>query len=454
MDNKKACPHTKQGQGAEGTKNNGVSPRSGVRAWVVTVNMGYGHQRTAYPLKKFAFEQKVINVNDYQEIPEKDKKIWESTRGFYESISRFKRIPLIGNIAFSIFDKFQKIPTFYPHRDLSKPTFGLNQIFSTIKKGWGRDLILKLKKNPLPLVTTFFTSAFMAEVFNYPEDIFCVVCDADISRAWVSLEPAKSKIKYFAPNSWVVNRLKLYGVKEENIFLTGFPLPMENIGTEKQEILKKDLAYRVLNLDPQGKFYQKYKPLVDKYIGFLPKNSDHPLTVMFSIGGAGAQKEIVIEYVKSLAEKIREEKIRIILSAGIRENVKEYFLENIRELGLENKLDRTIEIVFSEKIENYFETFNQKLRKTDILWTKPSELSFYTGLGIPIIIAPSIGSQEDFNRKWLRAIGAGVLQENPRYANQWIFDYLNSGRFAEAALDGFIEVEKLGTYNIQKICLG
>ncbi|GAI05993.1 unnamed protein product, partial [marine sediment metagenome] len=218
------------------------------KAWVVTVNMGYGHQRTAYPLKKFAFEQKVINANDYQEIPEKDKKVWETTRGFYESISRFKRIPLIGNMAFSIFDKFQKIPTFYPHRDLSKPTFSLKKIFSTIKKGWGRDLILKLKKNPLPLITTFFTPAFMAEVFNYPEDIFCVVCDADISRAWVSLEPAKSKIKYFAPNSWVVNRLKLYGVKKENIFLTGFPLPIENIGTEKQEILKKDLAYRVLNL--------------------------------------------------------------------------------------------------------------------------------------------------------------------------------------------------------------
>ncbi len=436
MDNKKACPSL---------------PNFDVRAWVVTVNMGYGHQRTAYPLKKFAFEQKVINANDYQEIPEKDKKVWETTRGFYESISRFKRIPLIGNMAFSIFDKFQKIPTFYPHRDLSKPTFSLKKIFSTIKKGWGRDLILKLKKNPLPLITTFFTPAFMAEVFDYPEDIFCVVCDADISRAWVSLEPAKSKIKYFAPNSWVVNRLKLYGVKEENIFLTGFPLPIENIGTEKQEILKKDLAYRVLNLDSQGRFYRKYKPLVDKYIEALPKNSDHPLTVMFSIGGAGAQKEIVIEYVRSLAEKIREERIRIILSVGIRENIKEYFLENIKKLGLENKLDRTIEIVFSEKIENYFETFNQKLRKTDILWTKPSELSFYTGLGIPTIIAPSIGSQEDFNRKWLRAIGSGVLQENPRYANQWIFDYLNSGRFAEAALDGFIEVEKLGTYNIKKI---
>jgi len=421
------------------------------RAWVITVNMGYGHQRTAYPLKKFAFEQKVISANDYQEIPGKDEKIWESTRGFYEFISKFKRIPLVGDIAFSIFDKFQKIPTFYPHRDLSKPTFSLKRIFSTIKNGWGKDLILKLKKENLPLITTFFTPAFMAEVFNYPEDIFCVVCDADIARAWVSLEPAKSKIKYFAPNSWVVNRLKLYGAKEENIFLTGFPLPIENIGTESLEVLKRDLSYRILNLDPQNKYRQKYKPLIDKYLGSLPQNTDHPLTVLFSIGGAGAQKEIAINFVKSLAEKIKSGKIKIILSAGIREKVKEYFLNQIKELNLEKNLGQNIEIIFAEKIEDYFQIFNQKLRKTDILWTKPSELSFYSGLGLPIIIAPSIGSQEDFNRKWLLRIGAGILQENPRYANQWIFDYLNSGRFAEAALDGFIEVEKLGVYNIQKI---
>ncbi len=50
------------------------------KAWVVAVNMGYGHQRTAYPLKEFAEEGKIINANDYEGIPEKDRKIWESSR--------------------------------------------------------------------------------------------------------------------------------------------------------------------------------------------------------------------------------------------------------------------------------------------------------------------------------------------------------------------------------------
>ena len=424
------------------------------KAWVVTVNMGYGHQRTVYPIKDLALDKKLIIANDYEGIPKKDKRIWELTRSFYEFISRSKRIPLIGESVFSFYDKFQKIPGFYPKRDLSKPTLGLKQIFSLIEKGWGKDLISKLKEKPIPLITSFFIPAFMAEAFKYPGDIFCIVCDADISRSWVSLKPNKSRIKYLAPNSWVVNRLKLYGVKENNIFLTGFPLPRENIGTKKGEILKQDLSHRILNLDPKKEYYQEYKVLIDKHIGSLPRKSDHTLTIMFTIGGAGAQKEIVIKYVKSLAEKIKKKEVKVILSAGIREKVKEHFLRSIKRLGLEKNLNKNIEIVFSDKIEDYFKDFNEKLRKTDLLWTKPSELSFYTGLGIPIIMASSIGSQEDFNRKWLISLGAGVPEENPAYANEWIFDFLNSGRFAEAMMDGFIEVEKLGYYNIKKTCLG
>ena len=284
------------------------------KAWVISVNMGYGHQRTAYPLRSLAPYGKIINANDYKGISLRDRKIWESTRKFYEFISRFSRIPLIGKTTFSIYDAFQKILTFYPKRDLSKPNFALKQIYSLLKKNWGRDLIETLRRGsgqePLPLISTFFTPAFMAEFFNYPSvakgederkfidypgEIFCVVCDADISRTWAPLKPKESKIKYFAPNERVVERLKLYGVKPENIFLTGYPLPIENIGSEKLEILKEDLKNRLLNLDPKKKYFEKYKVLIEESLGKLPEKSDHPLTIMFSVGGAGAQKEIAIK---------------------------------------------------------------------------------------------------------------------------------------------------------------
>jgi len=421
------------------------------KVWLISVNMGYGHQRTAYPLRDIAFDGKIINANDYQGIPQQDRKIWETARKFYEFISRFRRIPLIGKAVFSIYDRFQKILNFYPRRDLSKPNFSLKQTYNLFRNGWGKNLISKLKQKPIPLVTTFFIPAFMAEFFHYPGEIFCIICDTDISRTWAPLDPKKSKIKYFTPNKRVAERLKLYGVKPKNIFLTGYPLLLKNIDGKNMETLKKDLKYRLLNLDPQKEYFERYKILVEGKLGKMPQKNNHILTIIFAVGGAGAQKEVGIKIVESLTKKIKANKIKIILVAGIKEKVKNFFLEKIRELNLEN--NKNIEIIYDFSIENYFKKFNQKLKKTDILWTKPSELSFYTALGLPIIIAPPIGSQEHFNKSWLLKSGFGNSQKNPRYTEQWLFDWIKHGYLAEAAMQGFIEGEKLGTLRIKNIIL-
>lgn len=425
------------------------------QAWVIAVSMGYGHQRTAYPLRHLAFGGKVINANDYEGIPQKDKNVWENSRKFYEFISRVKRIPIVGNAVFTIFDKFQEIMSYYPKRDLSKPNIQLKQIYSLIKNGWGKHLVEELKiqnlksKAALPIITTFFIPAFMAEHFNYPGDIYCVVCDADISRTWAPPDPARSRIKYFAPTARAAERLKFYGVKPENIFSTGYPLPIENIGDESMALLKEDLKSRLLNLDPKGKYCEKYKVLVQNALGQFSAESDHPLTLMFAVGGAGAQKEIGVQIVKSLAVKIWANDIKVILVAGIKGKVKDYFEKNLEKLKFKNHPN--IEIIFEKDIESYFQQFNRALRKTDILWTKPSELSFYSALGLPIIIAPTIGSQEEFNMRWLLKSGFGMAQENPKYVSQWLFDWLNEGYLAEAAMEGFVEGEKLGTLNIEKM---
>lgn len=420
------------------------------KAWVISVDMGYGHQRTAYPLKDIAYGGKIINANKYRGITERDKKIWHQSRSFYEFISRFRRIPVMGLTLFLFFDSFQKILGYYPKRDLSRSNIGTQIIFHFIRKGWGRDLIETLKKNPLPIVTTFFTPAFMAEEFDYPGDIYCVICDADIARSWVPLDPQKSKIKYFVPCTWARDRLKQYGVKAENIFLTGYPLPKENIGGEKMPTLKKDLGYRLLNLDPNGRYRKMYQPLVKDYLGTLPKLPNHPLTILFSIGGAGAQKEIALGIVNDLKEKIINKKVRFIVAVGVRKELKKYFEDNVSGL----KVDGWLHILHGKTIPDYFDKFNEALRKTDIIMTKPSEISFYAGLGIPIIIEPSIGSQEDFNRRWLTHIGAGLAQENPKYTKEWLFDLMEAGDLAEIAMQGFVEIPKLGTYDVAKIIAG
>lgn len=419
----------------------------GKKAWIVAVDMGYGHQRTAYPLRDIAFSGRIINANNYKGISPKDRKLWKMGKESYEFISRFRRVPFIGEKVFAVLERFQRIMGYYPKRDLSKVNLNQWMPFFLIKRGWGRDLINQLKAKPLPFVSTFFIPAFMAEQFNYPGEIYCVICDADISRSWVAQEPRKSRIKYFAPCSWARDRLKLYGVKPENIFLTGYPLPKENIGGENMEVLKKDLSYRILNLDPQGKYRKIYRPLIKSYLGELPSLSNHPLTLMFSVGGAGAQKEIGVQAANSLKELIKQKQIRMIISVGVREKLKKYFQESIKNI----KLDGWIHILSGKNINDYFQKFNLALRTTDILWTKPSELSFYSGLGLPLIIAPPLGSQEEFNKKWILHIGAGAEQDNPNYAHQWLFDWLESGDLAEMAMQGFVETKILGTYNIEKV---
>jgi len=417
--------------------------------WLVAVNMGYGHQRTAFPLKEFAFENRIINANDYEGIPPKDRRIWEITRRGYEFISRFKRIPLIGEAAFYLYDRFQKIIEFYPKRNLSMANFQIKQVFSMVERGWGEHLINKLKENPLPIVTTFFTPAFMAEHYNYPGDIYCIICDTDMARAWVPINPSKSRIKYFAPTYRVAERLKLYGVKKENIIFTGYPLPLENIGGRRTDILKEDLRHRILNLDPQKNYRKYYTPLLNYYLGELPKRSNHPLTLTFTVGGAGAQRELGIKIVKNLLPEIKKKKVKVILIAGVKEGIRNYFFSHIKKLGLSRS--KNVEVLFDEDINGYFSKFNLALRQTDILWTKPSELSFYSALGLPIIIAPSIGSQEDFNKRWLVKSGFGSLQGNPDCIKQWLYDWLDKGYLAEAAMQGFVEGERFGALNIKEI---
>ena len=422
------------------------------KAHVVAVDMGYGHQRAAQPLHILAYKGKIINANRYPGVPESDKKFWEKSREFYEWLSKFKKTPVIGQKIWDFFDRFQQIPKFYPKRDLSASNAQLKWFMHFIKKGWGKDLIQRLEKKPLPLITTFFVTAFMAEYYNYSEEIYCLATDTDISRTWVSLNPSQSRINYFAPNYRVEQRLKLYGVRPEKIFLTGFPLPNENLGGPDLRILKKDLGHRLHNLDPKKRYIKVYKDTIRRQLGpsCFPCYH-HPLTITFAVGGAGAQREVGIEIVKSLSRKIRKNQLRINLVAGIRNEVNNYFKSNVRNLGLGKYLGKNIKIIHAPNKEEYFRKFNRALRTTDILWTKPSELSFYTALGLPIIMTPPIGSQEIFNRKWLTTIASGIDQEDVKYTYQWLYDWLDSGWFAEAAMEGFMEAPKFGTYNIQKI---
>ncbi len=426
------------------------------KAWVVTVDMGYGHERAAHALNDLAYAE-IIVANNYPGIPASDRKLWRQSRTLYETVSRFKAVPIIGDWVFNLMDRFQQIKSFYPRRDLSKPNLQVLQLYYLIeKKGLGKDLIDRLRKRKIPLICTFFLPAFAADVYDYPEDIYLVTTDADVSRSWVARDPKRSRIKYFASNGRVVERLKLYGVPPENIFLTGFPMSKDLIGGADYEVIKKDLGERICHLDPNGIFFAKYHDTISRTIGVknCVRMPTHALTLTFSVGGAGAQRELGVQVAESLREKIRRGRIILNLVAGTKKDVAAYFKRKLIDIGLASDLGEGVRILYYPDRKTYFHRFDALLRHSDILWTKPSELSFYTGVGLPIIIAPPIGSQEKFNELWLRSVGGGLPQNDPEYADEWLFDWVESGGLARMAWNGFIEAPTHGVYRIEEIITG
>ncbi|PIZ99067.1 MAG: hypothetical protein COX77_02630 [Candidatus Komeilibacteria bacterium CG_4_10_14_0_2_um_filter_37_10] len=423
------------------------------RASVVAVDMGYGHLRAAYPLRHLSPDGQIILANNYPGIPAADLQLWNGSSKFYEYVSRLNNIPLIGTYLFAAFDYFQKIPNFYPRRDLSKPTLQLKTVYRSIALGWGKHLVEYLNKQQLPLVTTFFTVAYIAEENGFNNEIYLVLCDTDVSRAWAALQPGKSRIKYLVPCHRVQERLLLYGVKKENIYLTGFPLPKEIIGGEKMDLVKHDLSIRIANLDPQKKYQARDKSRVYQFLRHCGQRviSHRPLTIAFAVGGAGAQKYMAYKILTSLKAELYEKRLIINLIAGSRKDVFQYFNRIIRELKMENLIDNGIRIIYAPEKTKYFELFTKSLRDTDALWSKPSELSFYSALGLPIIMAQCIGSQEKYNRRWLLAKSRGIDQEPISYVHQWFMEWINSGILAEVAASAYINGRQLGTYNIERV---
>ena len=419
------------------------------KAWVISVDMGYGHQRAAYPLKDIAYER-IITANSDKIVTEKEKKVWKRFQRFYEGVSRFRSIPVVGNLFWKIYDYFQSISPYYPRRDLSKPTIVSGRMHRLIRKDFVKSVVDYTMKKDIPFVSTFFAPAIAAAHMKR-KDVYCVVTDTDINRIWVPEDPKKEKLYYLTPTEHSTRRIISYGVPGERVFFTGFPLPKENLG-KNLEILKQDLGHRLPNLDPNKIYLTRYKETIKKQLGrYYKTKSNHPLTLTYVVGGAGAEKEIAESILRSLRNKIKKHEIRINLVAGTRLEIEQYFRSIIDELNLSKEMGKYVNTQCAITKAEHFKEFNELLHTTDILWTKPSELSFYTALGLPIIIAPPLGSHEVLNQDWLVKMGTGIPQENPNYTDEWLFEWLNKGILSESAWEGFTEAPKYGTYNIEKI---
>ncbi|QDG50899.1 hypothetical protein FIV42_09185 [Persicimonas caeni] len=414
---------------------------------VVSIEMGYGHLRAAYPLAD-QLRTEVFHVDEAPLADAEEQKAWEKTRHVYEATSRISQLPVVGVPLRFALNQVTDIPHLHPYRDLSRPTLGVRLLERAIDGGIGQGMVAKLRQTGATLLTTFYSPAIIADRFGCRR-VFCVVTDSDINRVWAPKNSRGSAIQYLVPSKRARRRLESYGVPGEHIHFTGFPLPPELLGGPDLPVLRDNLARRLVRLDPKGRFRDYHSHELEHFLGELPdEEQGRSPRLMYAVGGAGAQVELVATFLPRLRHLLVLDHLRLTLVAGVRSEVVEKFEQMISDAGLDAELGRSIEILHEPTFETYYRRFNERLQDTDILWTKPSEMTFYAALGLPLIFSWPVGVHERYNRRWAVEAGAGLKQRDPRYAGDWLAEMLSDGTLAAAAWSGFMRLPKFGTYRI------
>ena len=428
-----------------------ASSAAPARPIVVAVEMGYGHLRAARPLAD-ALGQPVLHVDRAPLAGPEEQRLWRRVRSGYEWISRVSQIPVAGGPLRLALERLTSIPRLHPYRDLSRPTRGVITLERLIRRNLGQGLVARLRESGAPLLTTFYSPAIVADRAGL-DGVHCVVTDTDVNRIWAPVNARATRIHYLAPTHQVIRRLRSYGVPAERITFTGFPLPDELVGGVGLDALTRNLAARLVRLDPAGEFRRERAEEIARFIGPLPEAEENvPPLLVYAVGGAGAQARMAHLFLPSLRRAIEERRLRVALVAGVKPAVADVFRAALRRAGLEGAIGHGVEVLLEPDFDAYYAAFNALLARADILWTKPSELCFYAALGLPLVCGPPVGVHERYNRRWVREAGAGVKQRDPRFAAEWLEDMLADGSLAAAAWSGFLRLPKFGLYRILEAC--
>ncbi len=388
---------------------------------VAAIDMGYGHLRPAAALAEYVGVD-VLQMDRPPLGDQRDRAFWDRIRELYEPLTRASQLPGVGGPVRALLNTITAIPSPWPARDLSGPTQGTKWMLRAARDGVGERLANQVRETGAPLLTTFYAAAILAELHG-ARRLHCLVTDSDVNRVWAPPDANRSEIRYFAPTDRARRRLLSYGVRSSHVEVTGYPLPDALVGAAGEQT-KNNYFSRLARLQGKGE-----RPLI-----------------VFAVGGAGAQLPLARRIVRGMKRQVQGGALRLALVAGRRPEVARSLRAALRVSGLEGHPG--IELLEDSDVFSYFRRFNELLSRADALWTKPSELTFFAALGLPLIVAPPVGVHEEWNLRWAAERGAALIQHDPDHAGEWLLEWIEDGVLAGAAHAGMTRLPQRGLYEI------
>ncbi|MTI70069.1 MAG: hypothetical protein FH751_07450 [Firmicutes bacterium] len=230
---------------------------------------------------------------------------------------------------------------------------------------------------------------------------------------------------------------------------------------------------KILNPIPDDKLYNVGHYIDHELVKNIEKDSNKRLEriknekikrILLTVGGAGAQRKIFTEIIKNLLPRIKKDKATLFINVGDHKNVWEGLIEDIPELNeLSNKYfndwDETINfskkaldsdvsgihVFYHKDIFQAVYATNLLMRSSDLVITKPSELSFYP---VPKLLIKRIGGHEKWGAIRSSEIGDGTIEcESVDKTIQMLNLMLDSKDILTSFNENIINANKIGIYN-------
>jgi hypothetical protein len=395
-----------------------------------TIRMGFGHHRIAYAACSWAMHadedsattsgsKRTTYFHDLLNIDSPEADLIKATDAAYSKMSRIT-----------------------------------SNIGGTVEKLWGKAMLsgdgdaLRIsgltavhlaplfKDLPLdtPIIATHCYVALAAVAAGFTNVINLVI---DNHAQWFVVVPGCLNLVQGPVN--YQNFLKM-GVKPENIQLAGHWIPRDLVMN-----IPEDCARRVARA---------------KSAEFKPRR------ILIPVGGAGAQRKFICQYVKSLGPLIKQKKVQLFLNAGDHTHMAEAFKAVLSEIGVDaydtvtstagvrSFRDRLLaggepnSTVTLFTFADYFPavaTTDILSRVADVLACKPSELAFYP---VPKLMIRRVGDHEYFSALRAAELGDGTLEAREiEDCNTYMDLFVNGSDLLEQMNTSIVENNKQGVYD-------